>query len=328
MGITRTTYESILKEYEDLQLQSSHELEARKEQIYRAVPQLETIEERITSLYVKLSIHRLSGVSEDEISIRSEIASLNTQKVQLLEDAGYSTEDLLPHYSCEICKDTGYDEDGSMCSCFRSRIIDHLYDFSHIRNILEKENFNTFDYKYYSPEKAATREGRSELDMARDAVAKAMNFVRSFKTTPSNMYICGGTGVGKTFLANCIAREIIEAGYTVVYLSAVRLFDILADSTFSRADSSDISSRLIYDCDLLVIDDLGTEMTNSFVQTQLFNIINERFLKERHTVISSNLSVSQLQTVYSERVFSRIAMGYTVVKLFADDIRIQKALEV
>lgn len=327
MGITRTTYESILKEYEDLQLRSLQELDARRSQIEKAVPQLEKIEERITSLYVEMARQRISG-GDPGRDIRSEIAALNEQKSQLLEDAGYSLEDLKSHYQCSICHDTGYEEDGSMCSCFRKRIIDRLYDFSHIRPILEKENFGTFDYKYYSSEKAVTREGRTELDMARDAVSKAMNYVRTFKDSPSNLYITGGTGVGKTFLTNCIARELIEAGYTVVYLSAVRLFDILADSAFQRTDETDISARLIYDCDLLIIDDLGTEMTNSFVQTHLFNCINERFLKEKHTVISSNLSVSQLQSVYSERVFSRIAMGYTVIKLFADDIRIKKALEV
>ena len=328
MGITRTTYENILKEYEDLQLQSSHELESRLEQIYRQVPQLESINEQITSLYIELTKARLSRSANPDRDIRKEISLLKEKKKKLLEDAGYSLLDLQPRFICDKCKDTGYDEDGRMCSCFREKIIDRLYDFSHIRNILEKENFNTFDYKYYSPDKTATRDGRSELEVAKDAVSKAMNYVRTFASAPSNLYICGGTGVGKTFLTNCITRELIEAGYTVIYLSAVRLFDILADSTFERANDSDISAKLIYDCDLLVVDDLGTEMTNSFVQTHLFNCINERFLKEKHTIISSNLSVSQLQTVYSERVFSRIAMGYTVIKLFADDIRIQKALEV
>jgi len=288
MGITRFTYESILKEYDDLQLQSAHELEARRTQIDLAVPELEGIEQQITSMYISRTIGRLRNSQDiSEEDFQTQINQLNTRKKQLLEDAGFSLSDLEPHFVCEKCHDTGYEEDGTMCSCFRDRIIDRLYDFSHIRAVLDKENFNTFEYKYYASDRVVDKQGRTPRDIAEEAVTKSLNFVRNFRNSSENLFICGGTGVGKTFLANCIAREIIEAGYTVIYLPAVRLFDILADSAFDRQQESDISARLIYDCDLLIIDDLGTEMTNSFVQTHLFNVLNERMLKGPGTRLSN-----------------------------------------
>ena len=320
MGITGTTYKSILKEYEELQQSHARERDERIAEIDRQIPEYSQIEARITSLYIKRSMLRLKaedGLSDSDI--REQITSLNQKKESLLREAGYTPAYLEMEYTCPHCKDTGYLDDGSICSCFKAKLTERLYDISHIRGILDKENFNTFNFKYYD-------DGKS-LDIAREAVAKARNFVSEFDSSSSNLFLTGGTGVGKTFLSNCIAKELIESGHSVIYLSAVRFFDVLADSAFSRDADSDLSARLLYDTDLLIIDDLGTEMINSFVQTQLFNVINERILRQKHTIISANLSVQDLQTKYSERVFSRVASSYTIIKLFARDIRIQKALE-
>ncbi len=328
MGISRTTIESILKEYEELRLKSARDRDERLTRIYDAIPGYEDLESEITSLYVKRSLLRLQPSSEyTDAELKSRIRELLEKKESLLAANGFSSEDLEQHFSCSECKDTGYTDDGAMCSCFRSRIIEKLYDLSHIRRILDRENFSTFNFDYYDSERAVTKTGQSELDIAHDAVRKARAFVNDFAASSSNLFLCGGTGVGKTFLSNCIARELLDMGNSVIYLSAVRLFDILADAAFDRDGDGELPAKLIYDCDLLIIDDLGTEMTNSFVQTQLFDCINERILKGKHTIISSNLSVEELQNRYSERVFSRVVSSYTIIKLYARDIRIQKALE-
>ncbi|MGI6071819.1 MAG: ATP-binding protein [Lachnospiraceae bacterium] len=328
MGITQQAYEEIIKEYEEQRLLNDYNLDKRRAAIMQAIPSLEGIENEITSLYVKRALCRLNNPSEatDE-ELAGHIAKLNAQKSRLLNEAGFSVEDLNLHYLCVLCEDTGY-VDNKPCSCFRAKIIEKLYDNSHIRSILERENFNTYSFKYYSDEEAVTNDGKTPLDVAKDAVGKALTFIKEFPASSSNLYICGDTGVGKTFLVNCIARELINAGYSVIYLSSIRLFEILADNVFGRQEANELPAKLIYDCDLLIIDDLGTEMVNSFTQTQLFDCINERYLRERNTIISSNLSVKQLQAVYSERVFSRITSNYSIIKLFGDDIRIKKALEV
>ena len=129
---------------------------------------------------------------------------------------------------------------------------------------------------------------------------------------------------GKTFLSHCIAQELLDTAHCVMYFSAFDLFDLLADSKFSREKNE--GAEFILDSDLLIIDDLGTELTNSFVSSQLFLCINERIMRRKSTIISTNLSLESLVEIYSERTFSRITSNYTMLKLTGDDIRIKKKL--
>lgn len=150
--------------------------------------------------------------------------------------------------------------------------------------------------------------------------------LRILKTVHESLLIYGNAGVGKTFLVNCIAKELIEQAYSVIYLSAVQLFDLLADLSFNSHKSTGnkhISMRELLSCDLLIIDDLGTEMANSFTASSLFNCLNERLIRQKSTIISSNLSVDELKQNYTERIFSRAVGNYTVMKIFGDDIRIK-----
>jgi len=137
--------------------------------------------------------------------------------------------------------------------------------------------------------------------------------------------------VGKTFLANCIAKELLDRGNTVIYLTAFRLFDILEKYKFSKdeEDSYVASNQFDYilDCDLLIIDDLGTEMNNAFTNSQLYLIINERLLRQKSTVISTNLTLPNINSVYGERIFSRIVSSYSVHRIIGEDIRLHKAVK-
>ena len=139
--------------------------------------------------------------------------------------------------------------------------------------------------------------------------------------------IYGNTGVGKTFISNCIAKELLDRSYTVIYLTSFQLFDILEKNKFSKDyDNPEIQNQFnfILSCDLLIIDDLGTELTNSFINTQLYLCINERYLREKSTIISTNLSLDNINTKYSERIFSRLISNYTLLKIVGADIRLTK----
>lgn len=321
--IARTAFEKILKEYDEKQLKAARELRERREQIERLVPRLSEIESKIAGLSVSEAIARISK-SELPGDYREKLSSLRREKAEALALAGFSEADLAETYECSKCKDTGF-IGSDLCSCFRERITDVLYDQSNIKEILKEENFDTFSFRFYP-------KGES-LNSAESAFKRARDFVDNFAFTDESLFITGATGVGKTFLTNCIAKALLDQGYLVVYLSAIRLFDILSDATFGSAKngtegaSSEFIRKNIYDCDLLIIDDLGTEMVNSFTATQLFQCINERILKKKHTVISTNLSLKQLQENYSERVVSRIANKYTLIKLLGNDIRMIKKLE-
>ena len=160
----------------------------------------------------------------------------------------------------------------------------------------------------------------------RDAFAVSKEFVRTFGQEFRNLFLYGDTGVGKTFLSNCIAKELIDSAYSVIYFTAFELFDIFAKSRFDKDTLADTMYGYIFDCDLLIIDDLGTELTNSFIASQLFLCLNERLLKKRSTIISTNLSLESIVEIYSERIFSRITSNYTMLRLTGDDIRIKKKL--
>ena len=164
------------------------------------------------------------------------------------------------------------------------------------------------------------------MENAQDAVNKSWDFIEQFSEHPCGLFFYGDTGVGKTFLSHCIAKELIDRSYFVLYFSAFDFFNFLAKNTFQRDHTASDMTEYISSCDLLIIDDLGTELTNSFVSSQLFFCINDRITNRKSTIISTNLTMEDFLATYSERIFSRISSNYTMLKLIGNDIRIQKKL--
>ena len=238
MGISGAAYEQILREYDAKQLAAIREQRFRIQKIEEEIPELSGINSRIASLSADMAVMRIRGEKSAYQEAESERASLVKRKNHLLTDHGYTQEDLKPQYECSLCNDTGYTDD-RMCQCMRDRIIEVLYDQSNIREILEKENFNTYTLKYYSPDALDGAGGESPLSIARKALSTAMDFVRNFETSKDNLFISGETGTGKTFLCNCIARAVLDGGFSVIYLSAVNFFNVLADGMFSNERRKD-----------------------------------------------------------------------------------------
>lgn len=323
--IGTNAFEQIQTEYDKKRLLAHKKLSEKKSMIEGQVPRIKEIEDAIASLSVSNAISRIkggTGVSDYEVKYDA----LLNEKDRLLKENGFTAKDLEPEYSCELCNDTGYIEN-EMCSCFKRRVTEVLYDQLNIKEAMKEENFAKFDYSYYSNE-IKMGEKESPLTQAKKAVLAAMDFVNNFDKSAENLLICGDTGVGKTFLTNCIVKELIDKDHFVIYLSANRFFQLLSDATFSKAVMGNESiTKHIYNCDLLVIDDLGTEFTNTFTKSMLFDCINERLMSGKHTIISTNLSLDRIQTVYSERISSRLAARYTYIKLLGEDIRLKKKLE-
>ena len=199
-----------------------------------------------------------------------------------------------------------------------------LYTQSNLTEILKKENFEHFSFDWYSDTMKNEATGLTARETAKRAYNTARNFVDDFDKRAQNLFLYGSTGVGKTFLSHCIASELLKTAHCVLYFSAFDLFDRLAQTAFSRKSETDPGDDFILDCDLLIIDDLGTELTNSFVSSQLFLCINERISRRKSTIISTNLKLEDFSATYSERTFSRIASNYQMLKLIGKDIRIQK----
>ena len=194
---------------------------------------------------------------------------------------------------------------------------------------MRRENFSTFSYDYYDDEKILPGIGRTAREHMRQVTAVCRQFVEEFGEAKGNILLTGNTGVGKTFLANCIAKELMDRYYSVIYLSSGDLFDIFSKWKFDSQAEEGMKDMYEYilDCDLLVIDDLGTELNNSFTSSQLFYCLNERLNRKKGTVISTNLSLNALRDTYTERVTSRIMSYYRILPVYGDDIRLKKRRE-
>ena len=181
-------------------------------------------------------------------------------------------------------------------------------------------------YAWYDDEKNIKELGMTELDYMRMVVRNCQEFAQGFPEKGKNILFTGSTGVGKTFLTNCIAKALIDRYISVIYFTSQDMFELLSRYKFGRDSQEEAEDgyRHILDCEMLILDDLGTEVNNTFVSSQLFYCINERINRQKGTIISTNLSIGMLRDAYSDRVASRIMSHYTAVPLYGGDIRMKK----
>lgn len=319
MPLNNTQYDSIIRTYEEKQNKNRHLMEERRAHVYEHVDGYRELDESISSISVEQGKRLLDGDESALDDLRTLLRNLSESKTRLLLCAGLPADYLEPVYDCPDCKDTGYIE-GRKCHCFRQAEISLLYEQSNIRQMLERENFSTLSYEYYEGE---------DLTRFQSAVDTCKNFTKNFRFDYHNLFFYGTVGTGKSFLSGCIAKELIENGHSVIYFSAAGLFETLSQFSFDYKNKDELHGIYedLYACDLLIIDDLGTELTNNFVTSQLFSCLNERHMRRKSTIISTNLSLEELRNRYSDRIFSRITSNYILCKLSGPDIRIYKKLK-
>lgn len=329
MAIKNDRYNQILREYDERRFYNKHELDNRRQAAYKVIPELKDLDDEIISLSAKSGRQALFGNTEALKELNDKVAIIKEKQTQLLIENGFPKDYLLMQYKCSKCKDTGF-IGNEKCNCFKQAIADQIYESSNIKSVLDRENFRTFSFKYYSDDYVDDSIGLSPLSNMQKIVATCKSFIRHFDKKHENLLFLGNTGVGKTFLANCIAKELLDRGFTVIYLTAFRLFDILEKHKFGKEANDTLTAsnqfEYILDCDMLIIDDLGTELNNSFTTSQLYLIINERLLRQKSTLISTNLSLDNLNTIYSERIYSRIISNYCIRRIIGEDIRLHKAV--
>lgn len=326
MGLTREQFNVINNSYNNRRLENRIEMDRRLKEVYENVPLIAEYDREIAATAVNATRLALSGDSSAKDSLREDIHIISEKKRATLMASGYRADYLDEIFTCPICKDTGFIQ-GRPCECLKSEMINLMYSRSELNKVLAVENFDTFNFDYYSDDIIDEISGMSSLENIETIVDQCHFMINNFDKQPCNLLFYGRAGTGKTFLINCIAKELIDKSYSVIYLSAVQFFDLLADYSFKRASTSvysQINMNELQSCDLLIIDDLGTEMRNSFTDSALFDCLNERLIHQKSTIISTNFSMEELQNKYEERIFSRVIGCYNSFKIFGDDIRIKK----
>ena len=325
MALSNSQYDAIMREYGRQQIENHHKLEERRQEIYARLPVVRQLEAEIAERSVACAKKLLEGDKGVLDRLKEDLRDLREQKALIIRAAGYPDDYLELHYRCPDCRDTGL-IDGRKCHCFLQAQMKLLHAQSNLEDVLERENFKALSYEYYDDTEILPQLGITNAAYMRRVVAGCKEFVRVFDKKHDNLLFTGSTGVGKTFLTNCIARELMDDFHSVIYLTASDLFDVFSRNKFDYDNAEDMKDmyRFILDCDLLIIDDLGTELNNSFTSSRLFYCINERMNMSRSTIISTNLTLARLRDSYTDRVTSRIMSGYRIIPLYGGDIRLLK----
>lgn len=319
MSYPRKNVEAVTEDYARKRNIHEAERKLRLEEVYSKIPEIKEADIKLARTGADI-LHAVFGgtgssVNEKISEIRRENLALQKKRADILVSNGYPADYTSVKYDCEKCHDTGYDGI-YMCDCFKKALIMKGFESSGISNLLKEQNFEAFSLDYYKGEEKIYME-----DNYRDLYS----FAHNFENDKRNFLLMGGTGLGKTHLSTSVAKVVIEKGYGVVYETAQNIFSDFASDRFKSFNSDyEPSYRKYIDCDLLIIDDLGTEMVSQFSVSCLYNVINTRLNKNLPIIASTNLSGDELRKIYQDRITSRL-FGNFYIKLFVGkDVRQQK----
>ena len=308
--------------YEKIRTDENRKLMKRREEIKNKYPEILELDTTIQKLCLNLSMAALRGITDqNELNnIKEEITDLRAKKYEMLVSHGYNPDYLNLHYNCPKCKDTGF-IGIDKCSCFKSKLIKLYYKDSDLEEAVKTNNFKNFNINLYPNHKLNDERYTPRKNIEDILEYITGEYLPNFKNSNTNLLFYGNSGTGKTFLSWCIAKELLDKGFLVVYKTSDDLLRALKDIKFNN--DTDLENLLI-NCDLLIIDDLGSEQITDFSSTELFN---KKILKNKKMLISTNLSLPLISKRYSERISSRIIGEFKLFKFFAEDIRIQLNLK-
>lgn len=316
----------ILIEYERKRDRAIYDQRMRTEKVYKKIPRIKSIDKETWKMGLYMSkaiIENPENYKESLQKAKKEMENLKMEKAYLLTENNISLDYLDVNYECNECEDTGYLSSGSKCNCLKQALINKSYNMSNIGNALKKENFQTFDINIF-PEKLVEGESMTPRENMLDILSIGEGFVNNFNdNSEENLLFYGTTGLGKTFMCNCIAKALLDKNKIVIYQTAFTILEIIEKHRFRRNGDrfSDFEYNLLFDADLLIIDDLGTEVANTFTNAEIFNIVNTRLINGTKTIISTNLTPKEISDIYTDRVFSRILEKFIPLKFFGPDLR-------
>ena len=302
------------------------ELQRRRNEVYAALPEVNRIDAALRNHMiglVRLTIKGGSSLNEEIGKIREENLDLQMRRAELLTAAGFGADYLDEIVTCPLCRDTGIYE-GKVCRC-----LDRLYNAELTRELgalmhRGDESFAKFDLSLY-PDLPGPKDGTIPREVMKRVFEFCLRYADSFTPEAKNLLFQGDTGLGKTYLSACIARVIAGRGFSVCYDTASSALDLYEKSKFSRdsaeGESAALRIRRMENCDLMILDDLGTEMLTSMSQSALYTLVNNRLVNRRCIIISTNLSDAELTKRYTPQIVSRLLGEFQIIPFVGEDIR-------
>ncbi len=325
MGYNQTNFKRIRAAYEGKAFRAQADADARREELYGLIPELRQLDARLSAFGLRIMQTALSHGNTEEMiaALRKENEQILQERGKLVELRGYPRDYDEPRYECTQCHDTGY-VGIRMCQCMRRALIEAGMESSGLASLMRTQSFDNFCLDYYADDPKAYAVMKEHY---RNLYQYAHHFsIEQGKPMPSNLLLLGGTGLGKTHLSTAVARIVIERGYDVYYNSAVGLVSDFESRRFGNglaAETSEDIARYV-DCDLLIIDDLGTEVVNQFTLSCLYYVLNTRLNRNKPTIVNTNLMPSDLRKSYSDRISSRLTGEFSILPFYGTDVRRQK----
>lgn len=321
MGYNRENYVRIKAEYTTKYLKARERAEARRVALHEAIPAVAEID-RILSR-TGMEIMALIA-KEDKESAEKHVAELKArngqllaERAKLLEANGFPADYSDIHYDCERCGDTGF-VDTKMCECMRRALVLAGYESSGLGALIRTQSFDNFSLEYY-------RENGADYEKMKHSVMALRDFAETFSETTCRSYLLvGGTGLGKTHISTAIAKTVIDRGFDVLYVTALGMIGDFEAKRFGNGEGGQRDTSRYYDAQLLIIDDFGTEVSNQFTVSCIYDVINSRINNQKSTIINTNLFHKEMEAKYGERIASRLFGEYLPLRFSGTDVRRQK----
>ena len=318
MALSNGQVQEIQRILSERQLEAHRRYLEKREEIFRKLPELEELEEKVRAFSLSVAGEMQQGNREGLLRLKEEIGKLHKEKKALLEGAGYKIQDLEEEeHFCPLCQDTGY-VDGKKCQCFLKLQGEHLYRQSRMGAVLERENFSKFQLERFDNiEKLGQCGNKTLREYIKEIRDYLTNYCEEYPKNNRSILFTGSTGTGKTYFLHSIAKALLDRGVSVLYFTATGLFEY-----FSKRMREEDTEDYIEEVDVILIDDLGTEFSNSFTTSRFFALLNQRILDRKTMLISTNLNFKELRETYSDRVVSRFMSDYEIIPLYGKDQRL------
>ena len=316
MAYNRDNFLQLKNEYENKRKNAVADAEARKAELHLRFNEIKKIDEKLQMTGINILSEAMkgkAGLDERIDALKKENEQLLAQRAEILKKNDIPEDYSDVKYECKDCSDTGY-IGIKMCHCFKNALIKKNFESAGLGAMLKDQSFETFDLSFYLDNKA-------NYDTMKINLEKCKSYAEQFAKNRGNLLFVGATGLGKTHLSSSIAKSVIEQGFEVVYDTAQ---NILGDFEKEQFKYQNGLSEKYFECDLLIIDDLGTEMSTAFTVASIYNIINTRLNSGKSTIINTNLSHEELRKRYSDRITSRLLGCFEPLIFKGTDIRMKK----